>query len=125
MLGDPAGAATGSVVRELRPAWRHAETAADDRGHLLSADALRGDCEDVGMRGVLRRPRRLRAGGTATDAWAADEPDPRADQRGPCVCGRAGASRSDAVSASPFLLPQLGIFAQGTHAHHFLEFDLK
>jgi porphyrinogen peroxidase len=29
------------------------------------------------------------------------------------------------VSASPFLLPQFGIFAQGTHAHHFLEFDLK
>jgi porphyrinogen peroxidase len=24
-----------------------------------------------------------------------------------------------------FLLPQFGIFAQGTHAHHFLEFDLK
>ena len=25
----------------------------------------------------------------------------------------------------PFILPQFGIFAQGTHAHHFLEFDLK
>ena len=24
-----------------------------------------------------------------------------------------------------FLLPQFGIFAQGTHAHHFLEFDLR
>lgn len=24
-----------------------------------------------------------------------------------------------------FVLPQLGIFAQGTHAHHFLEFDLR
>jgi porphyrinogen peroxidase len=24
----------------------------------------------------------------------------------------------------PFTLPQFGIFAQGTHAHHFLEFDL-
>jgi hypothetical protein len=22
-------------------------------------------------------------------------------------------------------LPQIGIFAQGTHAHHFLEFDLR
>jgi porphyrinogen peroxidase len=30
-------------------------------------------------------------------------------------------------SAGPqrFTLPQFGIFAQGTHAHHFLEFDLK
>jgi putative iron-dependent peroxidase len=26
---------------------------------------------------------------------------------------------------APFTLPQFGIFAQGTHAHHFLEFDLK
>jgi porphyrinogen peroxidase len=25
----------------------------------------------------------------------------------------------------PFILPQFGIFAQGTHAHYFLEFDLK
>jgi porphyrinogen peroxidase len=25
----------------------------------------------------------------------------------------------------PFVLPQFGIFAQGTHAHYFLEFDLK
>jgi len=24
-----------------------------------------------------------------------------------------------------FTLPQVGIFAQGTHAHHFLELDLK
>ena len=24
-----------------------------------------------------------------------------------------------------FVLPQFGIFAQGTHAHHFHEFDLK
>jgi hypothetical protein len=24
-----------------------------------------------------------------------------------------------------FVLPQFGIFAQGTHTHHFLEFDLK
>ena len=24
-----------------------------------------------------------------------------------------------------FPLPQFGIFAQGSHAHHFLEFDLK
>ena len=24
-----------------------------------------------------------------------------------------------------FVLPQFGIFAQGTHAHHFLEFDLR
>jgi putative iron-dependent peroxidase len=27
--------------------------------------------------------------------------------------------------SAPFILPQFGIFAQGTHAHHFLEFDLK
>src|SRR5213083_296583 len=26
---------------------------------------------------------------------------------------------------APFTRPQFGIFAQGTHAHHFLEFDLK
>ena len=26
---------------------------------------------------------------------------------------------------SEFTLPQFGIFAQGTHAHHFLEFDLR
>jgi putative iron-dependent peroxidase len=26
---------------------------------------------------------------------------------------------------APFTLPQFGIFAQGTNAHHFLEFDLK
>jgi porphyrinogen peroxidase len=31
------------------------------------------------------------------------------------------------MSAQPprFILPQFGIFAQGTHAHHFLEFDLR
>src|ERR1700759_3414843 len=30
------------------------------------------------------------------------------------------------VGESPrFTLPQPGIFAQGTHAHHFLEFDLE
>ena len=28
-------------------------------------------------------------------------------------------------SVGRFTLPQFGIFAQGTHAHHFLEFDLK
>ena len=27
--------------------------------------------------------------------------------------------------AQPFVLPQFGIFAQGTHAHHFLELDLN
>jgi putative iron-dependent peroxidase len=27
--------------------------------------------------------------------------------------------------SSRFLLPQFGIFAQGTHAHHFLEFELE
>jgi putative iron-dependent peroxidase len=27
--------------------------------------------------------------------------------------------------AAPFTLPQFGIFALGTHAHHFLEFDLR
>jgi hypothetical protein len=33
----------------------------------------------------------------------------------------------DAMSEEPrpFILPQFGIFAQGTHAHFFLEFDLK
>ncbi len=30
-----------------------------------------------------------------------------------------------AVAPRRFTLPQFGIFAQGTHAHHFLEFDLK
>ncbi len=29
------------------------------------------------------------------------------------------------VGPQRFTLPQFGIFAQGTHAHHFLEFDLK
>jgi len=33
-------------------------------------------------------------------------------------------SRGSAASQR-FTLPQFGIFAQGTHAHHFLEFDLK
>lgn len=31
----------------------------------------------------------------------------------------------DARESPPFTLPQFGIFAQGTHAHHFLEFDLR
>jgi porphyrinogen peroxidase len=30
-----------------------------------------------------------------------------------------------AAGPHSFTLPQFGIFAQGTHAHHFLEFDLK
>jgi putative iron-dependent peroxidase len=30
-----------------------------------------------------------------------------------------------ATQSTRFTLPQFGIFAQGTHAHHFLEFDLK
>jgi hypothetical protein len=29
------------------------------------------------------------------------------------------------VTIAAFTLPQFGIFAQGTHAHHFLEFDLE
>ena len=29
------------------------------------------------------------------------------------------------MSGESFTLPQFGIFAQGTHAHHFLEFDLR
>jgi putative iron-dependent peroxidase len=29
------------------------------------------------------------------------------------------------MAGSSFILPQFGIFAQGTHAHHFLEFDLR
>jgi porphyrinogen peroxidase len=29
------------------------------------------------------------------------------------------------LDPAPFTLPQFGIFAQGTNAHHFLEFDLK
>ncbi len=29
------------------------------------------------------------------------------------------------TESRPFILPQFGIFAQGTHAHHFLEFDLR
>lgn len=31
----------------------------------------------------------------------------------------------DAGESPRFTLPQFGIFAQGTHAHHFLEFDLR
>jgi hypothetical protein len=34
----------------------------------------------------------------------------------------AGDGRAAAPTA--FTLPQFGIFAQGTHAHHFLEFDV-
>jgi putative iron-dependent peroxidase len=33
--------------------------------------------------------------------------------------------RSPPAAPRRFTLPQFGIFAQGTHAHHFLEFDLK
>jgi putative iron-dependent peroxidase len=33
--------------------------------------------------------------------------------------------RRRAPALLSFMLPQFGIFAQGTHAHHFLEFDLK
>jgi hypothetical protein len=29
------------------------------------------------------------------------------------------------TDSRPFILPQFGIFAQGTHAHRFPEFDLK
>jgi putative iron-dependent peroxidase len=32
---------------------------------------------------------------------------------------------SDDAALARFVLPQLGIFAQGTSAHHFLEFDLR
>ena len=31
----------------------------------------------------------------------------------------------EAPGAQPFVLPQFGIFAQGMHAHHFLELDLN
>ena len=31
----------------------------------------------------------------------------------------------DQTGPAPFTLPQFGIFAQGTHAHRFLEFDLE
>ena len=31
----------------------------------------------------------------------------------------------DRPGPAPFTLPQFGIFAQGTHAHRFLEFDLE
>jgi putative iron-dependent peroxidase len=33
--------------------------------------------------------------------------------------------RNAPTAAGSFVLPQFGIFAQGTHAHHFLEFDLR
>ncbi|HME05143.1 MAG TPA: Dyp-type peroxidase domain-containing protein, partial [Solirubrobacteraceae bacterium] len=36
-------------------------------------------------------------------------------------CGQS----KDSVGPKRFTLPQFGIFAQGTHAHHFLEFDLE
>ena len=40
--------------------------------------------------------------------------------------GASEADRSEgSVVPRRFTLPQFGIFAQGTHAHHFLEFDLK
>jgi len=41
--------------------------------------------------------------------------------------GPSGATQPAGPAAAPqgFTLPQFGIFAQGTHAHHFLEFDLK
>ena len=41
--------------------------------------------------------------------------------------GPSGATEREGPAAVPgrFTLPQFGIFAQGTHAHHILEFDLK
>ena len=36
-----------------------------------------------------------------------------------------GAGEAHAPDRLQFVLPQFGIFAQGTHAHHFLEFDLE
>ena len=36
-----------------------------------------------------------------------------------------GDQSKGSVGPQRFILPQFGIFAQGTHAHHFLEFDLK
>ena len=36
-----------------------------------------------------------------------------------------GAQSQGSAGPRRFTLPQFGIFAQGTHAHHFLEFDLK
>jgi porphyrinogen peroxidase len=41
----------------------------------------------------------------------------------PIVPDVAGDGRAGAPTA--FTLPQFGVFAQGTHAHHFLEFDVK
>ena len=37
----------------------------------------------------------------------------------------SGVRSTNSVGRAPFVLPQFGIFAQGTRAHHFLEFDLK
>jgi putative iron-dependent peroxidase len=37
----------------------------------------------------------------------------------------AGDQSAGSAGSERFTLPQFGIFAQGTHAHHFLEFDLK
>ena len=37
----------------------------------------------------------------------------------------AGAESAGPTGPRRFTLPQFGIFAQGTHAHHFLEFDLN
>jgi hypothetical protein len=37
----------------------------------------------------------------------------------------AGAESEGPTGPRRFTLPQFGIFAQGTHAHHFLEFDLN
>jgi hypothetical protein len=37
----------------------------------------------------------------------------------------APASISATAEPGRFTLPQFGIFAQGTHAHHLLEFDLS
>jgi len=36
-----------------------------------------------------------------------------------------GDQSAGSAGSEHFTLPQFGIFAQGTHAHHFLEFDLK
>ena len=36
-----------------------------------------------------------------------------------------GTPEPQEAEPAQFVLPQFGIFAQGTHAHHFLEFDLK
>ncbi len=36
-----------------------------------------------------------------------------------------GAGEAHAPDRLQFVMPQFGIFAQGTHSHHFLEFDLE